>query len=177
VCVCVCVCVCACVRVCIGFIFWWCWLKNSIIWNKRPCSPIKVNRRYVATCRIHLQGWRLSQTRKQGHQVGPRLNSMMLEEQWIRKYALLPFKTLFSRMYRRSNNCSFLFLSVEPAVGCRAPSVAQFSVHLFSLMARLRPVTIILCCYSNIATSLAAQSLQLAVLRRSVSTQVFLAAL
>jgi hypothetical protein len=37
----------------------------SVFRDMRPCSPLKVNRRYGGTCRFHLQGWRTSQERNQ----------------------------------------------------------------------------------------------------------------
>jgi hypothetical protein len=30
-----------------------------------PCSPMKVSRRFIGTCRLHLHDWRISQTRNQ----------------------------------------------------------------------------------------------------------------
>jgi hypothetical protein len=37
------------------------YLKNSVIWDKTPCSPLKVNRRFGGTCRLHFQDRRLTQ--------------------------------------------------------------------------------------------------------------------
>jgi hypothetical protein len=34
-----------------------------IFWDKTPCSPLKVNRRFGGTCCLHLQGRRISQPR------------------------------------------------------------------------------------------------------------------
>jgi hypothetical protein len=36
---------------------------NSVIWDISPCSPVKVNRRFEETCRLHLHGRRVSQGR------------------------------------------------------------------------------------------------------------------
>jgi hypothetical protein len=36
-----------------------------MFWDMTPCSPLKVNRRFRGTCRLHLQGRRISQERKQ----------------------------------------------------------------------------------------------------------------
>jgi hypothetical protein len=30
--------------------------RNTIFWNITPCSPLKVNRRFGGTYRLHLQG-------------------------------------------------------------------------------------------------------------------------
>jgi hypothetical protein len=38
-------------------------LKSSIFWDITPCSPLKVNRRFGGTCRLHIQGRRISQAR------------------------------------------------------------------------------------------------------------------
>jgi hypothetical protein len=40
-------------------------MKISIIWDITPCSPLKVNRRFGGTCRLHLQGRRICRARDQ----------------------------------------------------------------------------------------------------------------
>jgi hypothetical protein len=40
-------------------------MKSSIFWDITPCSPLKVNRRFGGTCRLHLQSRRISRTRNQ----------------------------------------------------------------------------------------------------------------
>jgi hypothetical protein len=40
-------------------------MKISIFWDITPCSPLKVNRRFGGTYRLHLQGPRISQARNQ----------------------------------------------------------------------------------------------------------------
>jgi hypothetical protein len=42
-----------------------CPLKSSISWDITPCSPLKVNRRFGGTCRLHFQGRSISQARNQ----------------------------------------------------------------------------------------------------------------
>jgi hypothetical protein len=32
-------------------------IRNTVPWNITPCSPVKVNRRFGGTYRVHLQGW------------------------------------------------------------------------------------------------------------------------
>jgi hypothetical protein len=44
-------------------------LKNSVLWDITPCSPLKVNRSFGTTCRLHLQCRRISQARNQ-HEAG-----------------------------------------------------------------------------------------------------------
>jgi hypothetical protein len=39
--------------------------KNYILWDIPPCIPLKVNRRFKGTCRLHLQDWRIRQARNQ----------------------------------------------------------------------------------------------------------------
>jgi hypothetical protein len=34
-------------------------MKSSIFWDTTPCSPLKVNRRFGGTCRVHVQGRRI----------------------------------------------------------------------------------------------------------------------
>jgi hypothetical protein len=40
-------------------------MNSFVFWDIMPCSPLKVDRRFGATCRLHLQGRRLSQTTHQ----------------------------------------------------------------------------------------------------------------
>jgi hypothetical protein len=37
--------------------------KSTIFWDIKPCSPLKVSRRFRGTCRLHLQGRRISRAR------------------------------------------------------------------------------------------------------------------
>jgi hypothetical protein len=39
--------------------------KTSNFWDIMPCSPLKVNLHFVRTCRLHLQGPRVNQSRNQ----------------------------------------------------------------------------------------------------------------
>jgi hypothetical protein len=40
-------------------------MKGYISWDIAPCNPLKVNRRFGGTCRLHLQGRRINQARNQ----------------------------------------------------------------------------------------------------------------
>jgi hypothetical protein len=40
-------------------------MKSSIFWDITPCSPLKVNWRFGGTCRLHLQGRKISRARNQ----------------------------------------------------------------------------------------------------------------
>jgi hypothetical protein len=40
-------------------------MKSSIFWDIMSCSPLKVNRRFGGTCRLHFQGLRIIQARNQ----------------------------------------------------------------------------------------------------------------
>jgi hypothetical protein len=40
-------------------------MKISTFWDIILCSPLKVNRRFGGTCRLHLQGRRISQERNE----------------------------------------------------------------------------------------------------------------
>jgi hypothetical protein len=42
----------------------WC-MKSSVFRDITPCTPLKVIRRFGGTCRLHLQGRRISQARNQ----------------------------------------------------------------------------------------------------------------
>jgi hypothetical protein len=41
-------------------------MKSSVFWDIMPYSQWKVNRRFAATCRLHLQGRRIGQAKNQG---------------------------------------------------------------------------------------------------------------
>jgi hypothetical protein len=45
-------------------------LRSDILWNVTPCSPIVVDRRFVGTYCLHLQGRRVSQARNQQEASG-----------------------------------------------------------------------------------------------------------
>jgi hypothetical protein len=51
-------------------------LKSSVFWDITPCSPLKVNRRTGETCRLHLQGPRISQARNQREAGGKQSNQL-----------------------------------------------------------------------------------------------------
>jgi hypothetical protein len=40
-------------------------MKRSVFWSVRPCSLLKVNRRFGGACCIHLQGRRINRARNQ----------------------------------------------------------------------------------------------------------------
>jgi hypothetical protein len=40
-------------------------VKSSILWYVTPCSRLKINWRFGGTCRLHLQGRRITQVRNQ----------------------------------------------------------------------------------------------------------------
>jgi hypothetical protein len=40
-------------------------LKSFVFWDRTPCSPLKVNRRFGEIYRLHIQGRRISQERNQ----------------------------------------------------------------------------------------------------------------
>jgi hypothetical protein len=54
-------------------------VNSSMFWGITPCSPLKVNRRFGGTHRLHLHGWRVRQARN--HQEA----------------SLLPWLTIFRR--------------------------------------------------------------------------------
>jgi hypothetical protein len=45
------------------------YMYSYVFWDITPCSPLKVNRRLRRICRLHLQGWRISQARNH-HEAG-----------------------------------------------------------------------------------------------------------
>jgi hypothetical protein len=40
-------------------------MKNTVLWDITPCSPLKVNWRFGGTCHLHLQGRRITRARNQ----------------------------------------------------------------------------------------------------------------
>jgi hypothetical protein len=44
-------------------------MESSIFWDIAPCSPLKINKRFLGTCRPHLWYQRASQARNQ-HEAG-----------------------------------------------------------------------------------------------------------
>jgi hypothetical protein len=51
-------------------------MKNSVIWDITPCSPLKVNRRFRGTSRVHLQGRRISEARNQCEAGGKQVSCL-----------------------------------------------------------------------------------------------------
>jgi hypothetical protein len=51
-------------------------MKSTVLWDIRPCSPLKVNQRFGGTYRLHIQGRRISRDRTSvkagGKQLYPR---------------------------------------------------------------------------------------------------------
>jgi hypothetical protein len=60
-------------------------MKSVIFWDKTSCSPLEINQRLGGTCRLHLQGERISQARN-----------------------------LRGRTTKQSNECYIVFWSVTP---------------------------------------------------------------
>jgi hypothetical protein len=40
-------------------------MRSSVFWDIMPCSPLKVKRRSARKCRLHLEGQRISQARRE----------------------------------------------------------------------------------------------------------------
>jgi hypothetical protein len=40
-------------------------MKSYIFWDIKTCSPLKINRRFEGTCRLHLQGRKITHIRNQ----------------------------------------------------------------------------------------------------------------
>jgi hypothetical protein len=51
-------------------------MKSSVFWDITPFSPLKVNRRFGGTRRLHVQGRRISQARNQRKAGGKALNGL-----------------------------------------------------------------------------------------------------
>jgi hypothetical protein len=56
-------------------------LKSSIFWDITPCSPLKVNQRFGGTCRLQLQGQRISRARNQSESMGQTEQNRLLLRQ------------------------------------------------------------------------------------------------
>jgi hypothetical protein len=55
------------VSLCVGFkVITTVFMKSCIFWNMTPCSPLRVNRRFRATCRL-LHGHTVNHARNQRH--------------------------------------------------------------------------------------------------------------
>jgi hypothetical protein len=62
-------------------------MKSTIFWDITPCSPLKFNRRFGGTYRLHLQGRRISQAinqRESKWQVESQIQGVLIEgEVWV----------------------------------------------------------------------------------------------
>jgi hypothetical protein len=52
-------------------------VKSSVVWDITPCSALNVNRRFGGTCRLHLQGRRISKQEISENQVASRATNYM----------------------------------------------------------------------------------------------------
>jgi hypothetical protein len=99
-------------------------MKISIFWDITPCSPLKVNRRFGETYRLHLQGRRVSQKRNQSEAGSKQIRG----EIFLRNFGW------FQRNTRRYNsedtNSSFhgLILSVLMMFGSLLP-ISSYRIH------------------------------------------------
>jgi hypothetical protein len=57
-------------------------MKSIIFWDITRCSPLEVSRRFGGTCRLHLQGRRISQARNQREAGGKQIKMV---ETWSSK--------------------------------------------------------------------------------------------
>jgi hypothetical protein len=73
-------------------------MKSSIFWDTTPCSPLKANWRFGATCRLHLQGRKISRAKR------PAWNRSADFQQTTRRYIpediTLPFMSVYSLSWR-----------------------------------------------------------------------------
>jgi hypothetical protein len=87
----------------------WMKLKSSIFWDIMPYSPLKINRRFGGTCRLHLRGLRISQARNQreaGGRQSSALNMIRLSRiGWIESRQLLIVEPRFQSQISPSWIC------------------------------------------------------------------------
>jgi hypothetical protein len=72
--------------------------QRSIFWYITPCSPLKVTRRLGRTCRLHLQGRRMSRARTHQREAG-RKQSLFLQH--VHPQTLLALNRLHGVVYPR----------------------------------------------------------------------------
>jgi hypothetical protein len=95
-------------------------VKSIILWDTTPCSLVNVNRLFGGTCRLHLQGWKVSQTRNQ-HELGRNHGRS------ITCFRLVPCKAYFS----------ILKMEVRGSSETSVDQTTRRYVVLWSFLARL----------------------------------------
>jgi hypothetical protein len=75
-------------------------MKSFIFWDITPCSPLKVNRRFGGTSRLHLQGRKTCQVRTQ-HEAGGNCYMFLRNVIWL--------STGYTAFYPRRYNSSLFF--------------------------------------------------------------------
>jgi hypothetical protein len=68
-------------------------MNSSVFWDITPCSPLKVNRRFGGTCRLHLQGPRINHARNQ-HEAGSKQVSCLTYSSTLKMEAICSSETL-----------------------------------------------------------------------------------
>jgi hypothetical protein len=78
---------------------------SSVFWDTKPCGQLQVNRRSGGTCRLHLQGGRISQVRNQ-HEAGTGQSNRLTEisvynpKLWVFFSLFLHYMALYPRRYK-----------------------------------------------------------------------------
>jgi hypothetical protein len=67
-------------------------MKSYIVWDITQCSTLEVNRCFWGTCRLHLQGWRVSKPRNQC-EAGSKKQVALLVERFTENYTPYTFPT------------------------------------------------------------------------------------
>jgi hypothetical protein len=112
-------------------------MENSIFWNITLRSPLKVNLRFGGTCRLHLQGLRISQARSQ-RDAGRRLNIITLRSSLTFGTTCLPFSILIHLFIRLM--CSYGF---RDQVQFRTPKAHTYLLHLSPISEQCRELNML----------------------------------
>jgi hypothetical protein len=83
-------------------------MNSSLFWDMTPCSPVKVNRRFGRTYRLHLEGRRVSQARNQ-HVAGSQQRATLM----VAGYWLVSCIVTFMDPFFRSFIVFFFFILVD----------------------------------------------------------------
>jgi hypothetical protein len=73
-------------------------MKNSVYWGIASCSPLKASQCFGRTCRLHLQGRRICQTRNQCDVVSKQIY-VELVGYTVGELGLLPFMFLTKKVF------------------------------------------------------------------------------
>jgi hypothetical protein len=105
-------------------------MKNYVLWDITPYSPLNVTRRFAGKFRVRLQGWRVKQARNH-HEAGSKQGSAWLTLASWRSRCTVNMSTCIG--LENENIHSYGILLLEKDINCQQPK-AKCSGNYFGVL-------------------------------------------